>query len=122
MSMLFTILAEVENGASVDENVFFSSSYVLEYKLIFLSWLELKMDACLFKKKHIFLKNMFFLELNFQDESHFHANCFFCILSLCRKFFYFQFLYCGISKHISTVYTNKYIFMRPFHVKPRTGK
>ena len=44
---------------------------------------------------------MFFLKLNFQDESHLHANCLFCILILCRKCFSFQFLYCGIRKHIS---------------------
>ena len=35
--MFFTILAGIEMGASVDKNAFFSSSFVVEYVLIFLS-------------------------------------------------------------------------------------
>ena len=59
------------------------------------------MGARLLKKNHIFLKKMLFLKLNCQDKSHLHATCLFCILILCRKCFSFQFLYCGIRKHIS---------------------
>ena len=50
---------------------------------------------------HAYLKKiMVFLKLNFQDESHLHANCLFCILILCCKCIFFQFLYCDIRKHI----------------------
>ena len=40
-----------------------------------------------FKKKMYFAKKMFFSKYNFQDESHLHANCLFCILILYRKWF-----------------------------------
>ena len=88
-------------GASLDENTFFSSSYVVEYLFKFKSYLGLKMDACLLEKTYILLKKLFFLKLNLQDESHLHANCLFCILVFYCKCFSFQFLYCGIHIHSS---------------------
>ena len=44
---------------------------------------------------------MFLLKLKLQDESHLNAFCLFCILILYRKYFSFQFLYCGIRMHFS---------------------
>ena len=99
--MLFTFLAGVENGRfSRWKCSFFpvpmsSNTYSYSYPSWGSKW------AYAYLKKVYFSRKMFFLKLNFQDESHLHANCLFCILILCCKCFSFQFLSCGICKHIS---------------------
>ena len=57
------------------------------------------MDAFLVGKNSYFAKKMFFLVLNFQDESNLHATCLFCILIFTVNAF--QFLYLGIRTHSS---------------------
>ena len=59
------------------------------------------MDICLVEKKYILLKKIFFLKLNFPDESDLHGNCLFGVLILYRKCFSVQFLYCAIGMHSS---------------------
>ena len=53
-------LQGLKMGTSVDENGFSSSSYVVEYILIFLFQLGLKMGPCLFKQNHVFLQKCSF--------------------------------------------------------------
>ena len=90
MGIFSPTLTRVENGPCISWKCLL---FKFLCRRMFLSYLGLKMDACLVEKIYILLKKMFFLKLNFQDKRHLHANCLFCILVFYRKYFYFQFLY-----------------------------
>ena len=52
------------------------------------------------KTVFFFLLKNFFLKLLFHEEGHLLANFLFYILTICRKYFLFQFLSCTIHRHI----------------------
>ena len=50
------------------------------------------MDSSIAENSTIYLRKTLILNLNFQGEGHFFANCLFYILIISRKYLSFQFL------------------------------
>ena len=95
---IFPILAGVENGLFVRWKclLFQLLCHRIRFHIPILAGAQ--NERLLSWKKSYFGKKMFFLKLNFQDESHFPADYLFCILVLILCI---QFLYCGIRIHSS---------------------
>ena len=100
---VFPILARIANGRFIRWKclLFQFLCHRIRFHIPILA--EAQNERLLSWKKSYSGKKMFFLKLNFQDESHLHADYLFCILVLYCKCFSFHFSYCGILIHSSVL-------------------